>query len=116
MKPGCRSHAGTFRTAPGGHKETLTQSSLVFNCRETSTYAGLFRMVLLSQFAFESVFARSRAVELPHDKAVFFNEIKDRLVFVRNALEPLVLVYMPLDNINLRIQDVMEMFAFVKHG
>jgi len=59
-------------------------------------------MVLLSQLALESVFARLRTVELPHDKAIFFNEIKDRLVFIRNTLEPFVVVYMALDNINLR--------------
>ena len=73
-------------------------------------------MVLLSQFALESVFARSRTIELPHDKAVFLNEIEDSLILVRNAMEPFMLVNVALDNVNLGIQNVMEMFAFVEHG
>jgi len=73
-------------------------------------------MVLLSQFAVESVFAHSRTIELPHDKAVFLNEIKNGLIFVRNPLEPFVLVNVALDNVYLSIQNIMEMFAFVEHG
>ena len=71
---------------------------------------------MLSQFALESVFARSRTIELPHDKAVFLNEIKDGLVFVRNPMEPFMLVNVALDNVYLSIQNIMEMFAFVEHG
>lgn len=72
-------------------------------------------MVLLSQFALESVFAHSTTIELAHDKAVFLNEIKDGLIFVRNTLEPFMLVNVALDNVDLRVQDIMEMFAFVEH-
>lgn len=71
---------------------------------------------MLSQFALESVFAHSKTIELPHDKAVFLNEIKDSLIFVRNPLEPFVLVNVALDNVYLSIQNIMEMFAFVEHG
>jgi hypothetical protein len=73
-------------------------------------------MVLLSQFALKSVFARSRTIELPHDKAVFLNEIKDSLIFVRNPMEPFMLVNVTLDYVYLSIQNIMEMFAFVEHG
>ena len=73
-------------------------------------------MVLLSQFALESVFARSRTIELPHDKAVFLNEVEDSLILVLNPMEPFMLVNMALDNIYLSIQNIMEMFAFVEHG
>jgi hypothetical protein len=72
-------------------------------------------MVLLSQFALESVFARSRTIELPHDKAVFFNEIKNGLVFVRDPMEPFMLVDVTLDNVHLRAQDIVKMLAFVEH-
>ena len=88
----------------------------VFNCFRASCCHGLFRMVLLSQFAIESIFARTGTVELPHNKSVFLNKIKDGFIFVRYPLEPLVLVNVALDNVNLSIQDIMEMFAFVKHG
>jgi hypothetical protein len=73
-------------------------------------------MVLLSQFALESVFARARTIELPHDKAVFLDEIRDRFVPVLNTLEPFVFVNMALDNVDLGFQDIMEMFTFVEHG
>jgi hypothetical protein len=73
-------------------------------------------MVLLSQFAVEPVFARSRTIELPHDKAVFLYEIKDSLIFVRNPMEPFMLVNVALYNVYLSIQNIMEMFAFVEHG
>jgi hypothetical protein len=73
-------------------------------------------MVLLSQFALESVFARARTIELPHDKAVFFNEIKNGLVLVRDPMEPFMLVNVALDDIYLSIQNIMEMFALVEHG
>jgi len=73
-------------------------------------------MVLLRQFALESVFTRTGTIKLPHDKAVFFNEIKDGFVFVRYPLKPLVLVDMTLNDVNLSLQDIMEMFAFVEHG
>ena len=72
-------------------------------------------MVLLSQFALESVFARSRTIELPHDKAVFLNEVEDSLILVRNPMEPFMLVNVALDNVYLSIQNIMEMFAFVEH-
>ena len=67
-------------------------------------------------FTVESVLARTGTVELPHNKAVFLNKIKDGFIFVRYPLEPLVLVNVALDNVNLSIQDIMEMFAFVEHG
>jgi len=104
-----------FRAAPGGRKKTLTQASSVFNCFKSGCCRGLFRMVLLSQFALESVFARARTIELPHDKAVFFNEIKNGLVLVRDPMEPFMLVNVALDDIYLSIQNIMEMFAFVEH-
>jgi len=72
-------------------------------------------MVLLSQFALESVFARSRTIELPHDKPVFLNKIGDGLILVRNPMEPFMLVNVALDNVYLSIQNIMEMFAFVEH-
>jgi hypothetical protein len=105
-----------LRDAPGGRKKTLTQASSVFNCFKSGCRRGLFRMVLLSQFALESVFARSRTIELPHDKAVFFNEIKNGLVLVRDPMEPFMLVNVALDDIYLSIQNIMEMFALVEHG
>jgi len=116
MQPRCNGYMDSFRDAPGGRKKTLTQGYSVFNCFGMSCCRGLFRMVLLSQFALESVLARSRTIELPHDKAVFLNEIRNSLVFVRNRMEPFMLVNMTLDNVNLSIQDIMQMFAFVEHG
>jgi hypothetical protein len=71
---------------------------------------------LQSQFALESVLAYARTVKFPHDKAIFLNEIKDGLVSVCYTLKPLVLVYVTLNDINLSIQDIVEMFAFVEHG
>ena len=115
MQPRCNGYTDVFRDAPGGRKKTLTQGYSVFNCSRMSCRRGLFRMVLLRQFALESVFARTRTVKLPHDKAVFLNEIKDGLVFVRYPLKPLVLVYVTFNDVNLSIQDIMEMFAFVEH-
>jgi hypothetical protein len=105
-----------FREAPGGRKKTLTQGHSVFNCIGMSCCRGLFRMVLLSQFALESVLARTGTIEFPHDKAVFLNEIKDSLISVRNPKEPFMLVNVALDNVYLSIQDIMKMFAFVEHG
>ena len=116
MQPRCNGYTDIFRDAPGGREKTLTQASSVFNCLGTGCCRGLFRMVLLSQFALESVLARTGTIEFPHDKTIFFNEIKDGLIFVRNPLEPLVLVNVALDNVYLSIQDIMEMFAFVEHG
>jgi len=72
-------------------------------------------MVLLSQFALEPIFACSRTIELPHDKAVFLNKIGDSLILVRNPMEPFMLVNVALDNVYLSIQNIMEMFAFVEH-
>ena len=116
MQPRCNGYTDIFRDAPGGREKTLTQASSVFNCFRTGSCRGLFRMVLLSQFALESVFARSRTIELPHDKAVFLNEIEASLILVRNPMEPFMLVNVALDNIYLSIQNIMEMFAFVEHG
>jgi hypothetical protein len=75
----------------------------------------LLGIVPLSDFTVKPVFAHAGAVEFPHDKSVFFNEIKNGLVFVRNSVEPLVLVNVTLDDVNLSIKNVMEMFAFVEH-
>jgi hypothetical protein len=82
----------------------------------TRPFLGLFGIILLSKFTVESVLARTGTVELPHNKAVFLNKIKDGFIFVRYPLEPLVLVNVALDNVNLSIQDIMKMFAFVEHG
>jgi hypothetical protein len=87
-----------------------------FQSTQAEPTSGLFRIVLLSKFTVESVLARTGTVELPHNKAVFLNKIKDGFIFVRYPLEPLVLVNVALDNVNLSIQDIMEMFAFVEHG
>jgi hypothetical protein len=73
-------------------------------------------MVLLSQFAFESVFAHSGTIELPHNKTVFFYEISDGLIFVRNQMEPFMLVNVPLDNFYLSLEDISETYALVEHG
>jgi hypothetical protein len=87
-----------------------------FQYTQAEPTSGLFRIVLLSKFTVESVLARTGTVELPHNKAVFLNKIKDGFIFIRYPLEPLVLVNVALDNVNLSIQDIMEMFAFVEHG
>jgi hypothetical protein len=84
-----------------------------FQCTPSSNLLGI---VPLSDFTVKPVFAHAGAVEFPHDKTVFFNEIRNGLVFVPNSVEPLVLVNVPLDNIYLSIQNIMEMFAFVEHG
>jgi hypothetical protein len=97
-------------------QENLNTRRFGFQLLWTSFSRGLLRMVFLSQFALESVFAHSRTIELPHDKAVFLNEIKNGLFLVGNPLEPLVLVNVTLDNVYLSIQNIMEMFAFVEHG
>jgi hypothetical protein len=73
-------------------------------------------IVPLSDLTVKPVFAHAGAVEFPHDETVFFNEIRNGLVLVRNSVEPLVLVNVTLDNIYLSIQNIMEMFAFVEHG
>lgn len=116
MQPRCSGYRDMLRDAPGGCNKTITQGQSVFNCFGTRGSRGLFGMVLLSQFALESVFARARTIELPHDKAVFFNEIKNGLVLVRDPMEPFMLVNVALDDIYLSIQNIMEMFAFVEHG
>jgi hypothetical protein len=72
-------------------------------------------MVLLGQFALESVFTRSGTIKLPHDKPVFLNEIRNSPVFVCNPVEPLVLVNVAFDDVYLSIQDVMKVFALVEH-
>jgi len=115
MQPGCNGYRDIFRDAPGGRKKILTQGYSFFNCLRTGSCLELFRMVLLSQFALESVFARSRTIELPHDKPVFLNKIGDSLILVRNPMEPFMLVNVALDNVYLSIQNIMEMFAFVEH-
>jgi hypothetical protein len=114
-QPRCNGYTDVF-DVPGGRKKTLTQAFSVFNCFKSGCCRGLFRMVFLRQFALESVFARSRAIELPHDKAVFFNEIINGLVLVLDPMEPFMLVNVALDDIYLSIQNIMEMFAFVEHG
>jgi hypothetical protein len=76
----------------------------------------LFRMVLLGQFAFESVFAHSGTIELPHNKTIFFYEISYGRIFVRNQMEPFMPVNMPLDNFYLSLQDILETYAIVEHG
>ena len=73
-------------------------------------------MVFLGQSAFQSVFAHSRTIELPHNKAVFFYEISDGLIFVRNQMEPFMLVNVPLDNFYLSLEDISETFSLVEHG
>jgi hypothetical protein len=70
----------------------------------------------LGKFALESVFADPGAVKLPHDKPILFNEIAHCLIFVFDPLKPLVLIHVTLNNIFLSINDVMQMFALVKHG
>ena len=75
----------------------------------------LLRIILLSQFTVKPVFARTGTVEFPHDKSVFLYEIKNGPVLVRNSLEPLVLVNVAFDNVQLSIQDIMKMFAFIEH-
>ena len=116
MQPRCSGYRDMLRDAPGGCNKTITQGQSVFNCFGRRGSRGLFGMVLLSQFALESVFACARTIELPHDKAVFFNEIKNGLVLVRDPMEPFMLVNVALDDIYLSIQNIMEMFALVEHG
>jgi hypothetical protein len=76
----------------------------------------LLGIVPLSDFTVKPVFAHAGAVEFPHDKPVFFNEIRNGLVSVGNAVEPLVLVNVTLDNVHLSAQDIMKMFTLVEHG
>jgi hypothetical protein len=78
--------------------------------------SNLLGIVPLSDFTIKPVFAHSGTVEFPHDKPVFFNKVRDGLVFVGNAVEPLVLVNVTLDDIYLSVQDIMKMFTFVEHG
>jgi hypothetical protein len=78
--------------------------------------SNLLGIVPLSDFTIKPVFARSGTVEFPHDKPVFFNKVRDGPVFVGNAVEPLVLVNVTLDNVHLSVQDIMKMFTFVEHG
>jgi len=73
-------------------------------------------MVLLGQFAFESVFAHSRTIELPHNKTIFFYEISDGLISVHNQMEPFMLVNVPLDYFYLSLEDILETYALVEHG
>jgi hypothetical protein len=58
----------------------------------------------------------ARTVKFPHDKAVFLDEIENGPVFVRDPVEPLVLVNVTLDDVHLSVQDIAKMFAFVEHG
>ena len=73
-------------------------------------------MIILGQFALEAVLAGAGAVKLPHDKSVFLDEIRNGSVPVLNSVEPLVLVDVALDNVDLSVKDLMQMFAFVEHG
>jgi len=73
-------------------------------------------MVFLRQLALESVFAHLRAVEFSHNKSIFLYEIRDGFIFIRNPLEPLVLINVTLDNFYLSIQDIPEVDALFKHG
>jgi hypothetical protein len=73
-------------------------------------------IVGLGKFTFESVFTDPGAVKLPHDKPIPFNEIAHRLFFVFDSLKPLVLIHVALNNFFLGINDIMKMFALVKHG
>lgn len=77
--------------------------------------SNLFGIVPLSDFTVKPVFAHAGTIELPHDKPILFNEIKNGPVSVRNAKEPLVLVNVALNNVHLSVQDIMEMFTFVEH-
>jgi hypothetical protein len=70
----------------------------------------------LSDLTIKPIAAHARAVKLPHDKPVFLYEIENGLVFVRDSLEPLVLVNVTLDDVHLSIQDIAKMFAFVEHA
>ncbi len=77
--------------------------------------SNLLGIVPLSDFTIKPVFAHSGTVEFPHDKPVFFNKVRDGLVFVGNAVEPLVLVNVAFDDVHLSAQDIMKMFTFVEH-
>jgi hypothetical protein len=70
---------------------------------------------LLCEFAIKSLLADPRAVEFPHNEAIFFNEIANGLVSALDLLEPLMLFNMPLDDLFLGIQYVLEPFASAEH-
>lgn len=78
--------------------------------------SNLFGIVPLGVFTVKPIIAHTGTIEFPHNKSVFFNEIKDRPVSVGNAVEPLVLVNVTLDDVHLSVQDIMKMFTFVEHG
>ena len=79
-------------------------------------FSGLPRFIFLGEFTFESILADAGAIELSHDKSVFVDEITDRLIPVLDALEPLVLVHVALDELDLGGQDVLQVSALVEHG
>jgi hypothetical protein len=72
-------------------------------------------MVWLSQFALESIFAHPGTIKFSHDKSVYLNEIKNSPIPVSNSMEPLVLINVALDDVDLSIQNIMKMFAFAEH-
>jgi hypothetical protein len=70
----------------------------------------------LGKLAFKPVDANTGAVKLAHNEAVSFNEIAHGFLFVLDSFEPLMLIHVTLDNFFLGVQDVMQMFAFIKHN
>ena len=76
----------------------------------------LLGIVPLGEFTVKPIIAHTGTVEFPHNESVFFNEIENGPVPVGNAVEPLVLVHVTLDNVHLSVQNIMKMFTFVEHG
>jgi hypothetical protein len=72
--------------------------------------------VVLCQAAVKSIDTDSGAVELSHDKTVFFDKIADGFFLVEDSLKPLVLLHVALYDFLLRVKDVAEMLALTEHG